>query len=388
MYLGLENFFQKEFKKYQDLRLGVLANPASVDRSLRHIRDLVFDKKYKLRVTCFFGPQHGIRAEKQDDMKESEDFIDPVYNIPVYSLYADTREPTPRMLEKIDAFLVDLQDIGCRIYTYMYTLANCMVAAKRANKKVIVLDRPNPIDGVTTEGNVLEKEFASFVGQYPLCTRHGMTMGELACLFNNAFEIGCDLEIVRLKGWKRDSQAPAWKRDWIQPSPNLPNFKAALLFSGIVHFEGTHVSEGRGTTRPFEWVGAPFIDPDVLAKEMNSLKLKGIYFRPIYFQPTYQKCKDRVCGGVQLHVTETTQFNSFLSGLSLLQTIAKLYPGKFEWKKPPYEYETVKLPIDIISGTSKIRESVDRGTALTEFYPKACEELKTFRKLRKAFLIY
>ena len=273
MKVGLEVFLTKEYKKYQKDRLGVLCNQASVDKDLQHISDLIRTKPLKLKLSCFLGPQHGIRGEKQDNMVESSDFKDPRTGLPVYSLYSETREPTDKMLQNVDTLVVDLQDIGTRIYTFMYTLANCMRAAKRLGKKVVVLDRPNPINGVDVEGNLLEENLTSFVGQFPIPVRHGMTMGELALLFNDAFNIQCDLDVVQLKGWKRTHWADDWKRDWVTPSPNIPTAKSCELFPGMVLFEGTNVSEGRGTTKPFEWIGAPFIDADKLAKEMNQKKV-------------------------------------------------------------------------------------------------------------------
>jgi len=385
---GLDVFLKQDYKKYRGLRLGVLCNQASVDKNLIHISQALLQKKFKLQVTCFFGPQHGIRGEKQDNMIESEGFVDPVSQLPVISLYAKSREPSDDAVKKLDAFLIDLQDIGTRIYTFMYTMANCMRAAKKFGKKVIVLDRPNPINGVNIEGNVLESGFISFVGQFPICVRHGMTMGELALLFNDAFGIGYDLEVVRMRGWKRKFYADDLKRNWIPPSPNIPSLLSAIFFPGCVLFEGTNVSEGRGTTRPFEWIGAPFINPDKLAGEMSSMKLPGVYFRPIYFQPTYQKWAGEVCGGVHLHVTNRRRFNSFNAGVRLLAKIAEMYPDGFRWKNPPYEYEHDRMPIDLIAGTSKLREDIEQGKGIESFERIAEEQLRAFRKLRADFLIY
>lgn len=385
---GLEIFLKKEHKRYRDLRLGVLCNQASNDRNLRHISDLVLDKKLKLNVTCFFGPQHGIRGEKQDNMIESSDFDDPRSGLPIYSLYGDFREPTEAMVANIDAFLIDLQDIGTRIYTFMYTMANCMRAAAKAKKRVIVLDRPNPIDGLHTEGNLLEPAFASFVGQYPIVVRHGLSMGELALLFDEQFGIHCDLDIVRMKGWNRKMTAWDWKRDWVVPSPNIPTPLAAQVFPGSVLFEGTNVSEGRGTTHPFEWIGAPYINSDKLAGQMNQQKLAGVYFRPIYFQPTYHKGKDEVCGGVQIHITDATKFRPYLAGVRLLHKIYELYPEQFKWKQPPYEYEYEKMPIDLIAGTDQLRKSVEAIKGSAEFEKRCVAEDKAFAKVRKPYLIY
>jgi uncharacterized protein YbbC (DUF1343 family) len=388
MKTGLEVFLEKKAPKYRGMRLGVLCNQASVDGNLRHISQLITEKKHRLEVTCFFGPQHGIRGEKQDNMVESQDFLDPATGLPVFSLYADTREPTDKMLSKIDAFVVDLQDIGTRIYTFVYTLANCMRAAKRASKKVIVLDRPNPINGISLEGNTLEPEYSSFVGQFPIIVRHGMTMGELALLINDAFSIGCELEVIRMVGWKRSQHGDEWKRDWITPSPNIPCFESALVFPGGVFFEGTNVSEGRGTTKPFEWIGAPYIQPDKLASHLNAKKLGGVFFRPIYFQPTYQKWKDEVCGGVQVHVLDRKKFNGFRTGIQMLESIASLFSHSFAWKKPPYEYEHTRMPIDLIAGTSLLRDLIENGKPMDALEEQAQTDVAQFKKLRKPFLLY
>jgi len=386
MELGLEVFI-KNARKYRGQRIGLVCNQASVDRTLRHASELVLSNK-NLEVTCFFGPQHGIRGEKQDNMVESDDFIEPASGLPVYSLYGTSREPTETSLAALDTFVVDMQDIGTRIYTFMYTMANCMRAAKRTGKKVVVLDRPNPIGGVQIEGNVLDPKYASFVGQFPICTRHGMTMGELALMFNDAFGIHCELSVVPMKKYSRKSYWQDLNRDWVVPSPNIPTPLSALAFPATVTFEGTNISEGRGTTHPFEWVGAPYVNPDALAAEMMRMKLPGVVFRPIFFQPTYQKGKDTVCGGVQIHVTDRKKFRPFVAGVRLLAKIAELYPKDFVWKKPPYEYEYEKMPIDLIAGTSKLREAVDARKGTKAFEEMAEEELLKFSKLRKRYLLY
>ena len=384
---GLDVFLKKDWKKYRSYKLGVLCHPASVDKNLIHISDLLQEKKKDLKITAFLGPQHGIRGEKQDDMKESQDFTDPRTGLPVFSLYSHTRIPTQGMLKHFDALMIDLQDIGTRIYTFIYTMENCMREAKKTGKKIIILDRANPVGGTSLEGNVLDMSFRSFVGQLPLCTRHGMTMGELALLFNEAFQIGCDLEVIPLKGWKRKDLGNQWGRDWVPPSPNIPNLESALTFPGTVHFEGTNISEGRGTTKPFEWIGAPFVDPDKLAKIMNQKKLKGFFFRPIYFQPTYQKHKDQVCGGVHIHFTNQKKNNAFEMGVHLMATLWELYPEQCAWKQPPYEYVTDKLPIDVIAGTDKFRKAIESGKVIP-FLEESEEQLINFKKLRKTYLLY
>jgi len=388
METGLERFLKSGYKRFKGKKLAVLCNQASVDKRLNHISQLVTDKKLGLKIVCFFGPQHGIRGEKQDNMIESEDFIEPKTKKPVISLYGDTRTPSEKAMKKVDVLIIDLQDIGTRIYTFMYTMANCMRVAATLGKKVVVLDRPNPIDGVTTEGNVLQKEFASFVGQFPICTRHGMTMGELACLFNEEFGIGCELEVVKLTGWDRKRYLDSYYKHWVPPSPNIPLIDAAITFPGTVHFEGTNISEGRGTTRPLEFIGAPFINPDKLAEKMNAFKFGGVFFRPVYFQPMFQKHSGEICGGVHIHVTDRKKFNGFKTGIWLMAIIAKDYSKHFDWKTPPYEYEFEKMPIDLIAGTSLLRETIDRGKRIETFEDQAEDQLQAFRKIRKKYLLY
>lgn len=385
---GLEVFLKKDYKNFQKKRIGLLCNQASVTKDLLHASRALSDSKLGLNISAFLGPQHGIRGEKQDNMIESKDFLDPITKKPVFSLYADTRVPTEKMLEHFDVFLIDLQDVGTRIYTFMYTMENCMRVAKSHGMKVVVLDRPNPIGGTQTEGNVLDLSFSSFVGQQPICTRHGLTMGELAVLFNEEFGIGCNLEIIKVKGWKRSQYADSWGRNFVPPSPNIPVLESAIVFPGGVHFEGTNISEARGTTKPFEYVGAPFIDPDKLAQHLNTKKLAGTYFRPIFFQPTYQKWKDTLCGGVQIHVLDRAKFNSFRAGIELLGAIAEFYPNKLEWKKPPYEYDYERNPLDLIAGTNNLRFELEREKSVKKFLDLSAKELAKFRKVREKYLLY
>lgn len=385
---GLDLFLKKEFTRFRKARIGLLCNQASVNINLRHASELFLQKKLKLNLGCFIGPQHGIRGEKQDNMVESEDFIDPKSQLPVYSLYGASRKPTPKILEDLDTFVIDFQDIGCRIYTFMYTMLYCLQAAKAHNKKVVVLDRPNPIGGEQVEGNLLKLEFSSFVGLFPMTTRHGMTMGELALMFNEELSIHCDLEVIRMKGWKRNLYPEAWGRPWVPPSPNIPVADSAQTFSGTVHFEGTNVSEGRGTTMPFLHLGAPYIEADTLADKMNSLKLPGVFFRAIYFQPTFHKGKDQVCGGVHIHVLDRKKFNSFEAGIHLLSTVAQLYPENFAWKQPPYEYEYDKMPIDSIAGTDELRKLIESKSSIKKFLEQSKKDVLAFKKIRSRYLIY
>jgi uncharacterized protein YbbC (DUF1343 family) len=292
------------------------------------------------------------------------------------------------MLQDIDVLVFDMQDVGCRIYTFVYTLANCMRAARRLGKKVVVCDRPNPINGVNIAGNILEPEYASFVGQFPLPTRHGMTVAELARLFNEHFEIDCDLEIIPMRGWKRASWLDDTDAPWVLPSPNMPTLDSATVFPGTVHFEGTQVSEGRGTTRPFELIGAPYIDPDAYADQLNALGLAGVFFRSCAFQPTFQKHGGVTCGGVQIHVLDRTSFEPWFSGIAMAKLAHDMYRDEFRWKVPPYEYVYDKNPFDVISGTAKIREAFEKGTELNAILTWAESGLQEFKELREPFLLY
>src|SRR6476659_9268143 len=288
-------------------RVGVVCNHASIDRGFLHIIDRV-NMCEGVTLAAIFGPQHGFRSDVQDNMVETPHQDDPRRRVPIYSLYSETREPTAEMLRGIDALIVDLQDIGARIYTYIYTMANCMRAAAKHGVAVIVCDRPNPIGGADVEGSTLRPGWESFVGQFAIPMRHGMTIGELAKLFNDAFGIGASLDVVPLEGWRRNMYHDETGVPWVIPSPNLPTLDSTIVYPGAVLFEGTRLSEGRGTTRPFELIGAPWIDGDRLADAMNGLGLPGVHFRPAFFEPTFQKHAKETCGGCQIHVLDRQKF--------------------------------------------------------------------------------
>jgi uncharacterized protein YbbC (DUF1343 family) len=281
-----------------------------------------------------------------------------------------------------------MQDVGCRIYTFVYTLANCMRAAQRLGKRVVVCDRPNPINGASVAGNILEPEYASFVGQFPLPTRHGMTVGELGRMFNEHFKIGCDLEVIPMDGWKREFWHDDTDAPWVLPSPNIPTLDSATVFPGTVHFEGTQVSEGRGTTKPFELIGAPYIDPDAYAEALNDLELPGVFFRACAFQPTFQKHAGVTCGGVQIHVLDRDVFEPWFAGIAMAKFAHDMYTNDFRWKVPPYEYVYDKNPFDVISGTAKIREAFENGTSLANIESETKAPLEEFKALREAYLLY
>ncbi|MCX7640986.1 MAG: DUF1343 domain-containing protein [Pyrinomonadaceae bacterium] len=381
--LGIERVFNEEKKVLRGSRVGIICNQASVDSNYRYSADLFyFDDEIDLRAV--FSPQHGFYSDVQDNMIESAHgrFRD----LPLFSLYSETREPTDEMLADIDVLVFDLQDVGCRVYTFIYTMANAMKACARLGKRFVVLDRPNPIGGVAVEGNLLEPGHESFVGMYEIPMRHGMTVGELALLFNQ--HIGCELYVVKLEGWQRDSFYDELGIGWVMPSPNMPSIDTAIVYPGTVFFEGTKVSEGRGTTRPFEIVGAPYIDAELLANEINKEGLDGVYFRPIWFIPTFQKHANKVCGGVFLHVTDRKVFRPVLTGVALLKKIRELYGEKFQWQDPPYEYVFDRNPFDVIAGTFRLREAIETEASISEIASLwKADELK-FIEFRKEYLIY
>ncbi|MFN0139179.1 MAG: exo-beta-N-acetylmuramidase NamZ domain-containing protein [Pyrinomonadaceae bacterium] len=368
-------------------RVGLVCNPASVLPDLTHVAD-VFAERDDINLTAYFGPQHGIRGDVQDNMIETEHAIDPRTGLPVYSLYSETREPTEAMLENVDTIVFDMQDVGCRIYTFVYTMANCMRAAARYGKRVIVCDRPNPINGISVEGNVTETKFTSFVGQFEIPTRHGMTCGELAKMFNEHFGIGCDLEVVGMQGWSREMWFEDTGLPWVLPSPNIPTVDTCVVFPATVHLEGTELSEGRGTTKVFEINGAPYIDPYEWKAALDAYNFPGVTFRPCYFRPTFQKWADQTCGGVQLHVTDRELFTPVLVGIAMVKTAYDLYTDKFQWKQEDYEYEFGKNPFDVVCGTDKIRKAIELGAALIEIEAAWEGGLREFVELRKAFLVY
>lgn len=368
-------------------RVGLLAHPASVDSGLLPARR-IFRTLCAGRLTTLFSPQHGFFGEQQDNMVESPHGVDPEFHIPVFSLYSDVRKPTPEMFREIDTLVVDLQDVGTRVYTFIYTLANCMKTAREAGIRVVVLDRPNPIGGVAVEGNLLHRDYASFVGMFPIPMRHGMTLGELAGMFNEAFGIGCDLEVIPMNGWKRGMYFGDTGLPWVLPSPNLPTPETALVYPGQVLLEGTNLSEGRGTTRPFEIFGAPYLDPRRLADRLAAYDLPGVIFREHHFLPTFQKCQGVLCHGFQLHVTDRNTFRPYRTTLALLQSVLASCPEQFAWREPPYEYEEKKLPIDILTGDRIVRERLEEMTDLSRMEREWDDDLASFRKERQRYLLY
>lgn len=385
--LGIEKLLTSPPCWLGEKRIGLLTNQASVDSTLHNTVDLLV-QSYPKTIKALFGPQHGFRGEKQDNMVESHDFIHPRFNLPVFSLYGTSRVPTKEMLELIDILVIDLQDIGTRVYTFITTLAYCLRAAQEHGKKVVVLDRPNPIGGTAVEGNLLKEQLRSFVGVYPLPMRHGLTIGEAAGIFNTQHRIGCDLEVIPMEGWKRTMYFQETGLHWIPPSPNMPSFTTALVYPGQVILEGTNLSEGRGTTTPFEILGAPFIDPFRLHYNLAGKDLPGIHLREVFFQPTFHKWQGEVCGGLQIHITDPDSYKPYVTSLTIIQEIHSLYPRDFSWRNPPYEYEEEKMPIDLISGDDSIREAIEQGRDVNQLEASWKEELDQFREMAKHHFLY
>jgi uncharacterized protein YbbC (DUF1343 family) len=368
-------------------RVGIVCNPASVDHGFGHIADRLAAHP-RAHLAAIFGPQHGFRSDVQDNMIETAHAHDEVRRVPVYSLYSETREPTPEMLRDLDVLVIDLQDVGVRIYTYIYTMANCLKAARKQGLEVIVCDRPNPIGGTQVEGMVLVPGFESFVGMYPIPMRHGMTIGELARLFNDEFGLGADLEVVPMEGWRRDMYFDDTGLTWIISSPNIPTFDTTTVYPGGVLFEGTNVSEGRGTTRPFELLGAPWVEAERFAGAMNRRELPGVFFRPALFEPTFHKHAGKGCGGCQVHMLDRRTFQPVEAGVALLEAFRASDPDQFRWKEPPYEYEFDRVPIDCLAGSGALREQIDAGTTATEIARSWEAPVTAFKNIRERFLLY
>lgn len=384
---GIERLIADPPRSLRGKRLGLLANPASVDRNFCHSRILI-DAHFGGQLKALFSPQHGFYAQKQDNMIGSEDTDDPELNIPVFSLYGDTRIPSKTMLDLIDTLIIDLQDVGTRVYTFIYTMALCMQACRSHDKEVIVLDRPNPLGGTIMEGNCVKQPYRSFVGMYPIPMRHGLSIGELALLFNAHFAIGCRLTVIPMVGWTRHMFYQDTGLPWIPPSPNLPGPNASMVYPGQVLWEGTNVSEGRGTTQPFEIFGAPFFDTTGLGKELAHQALSGMHLRPIAFEPTSNKWNGQLCHGFQIHVIDRSLFRPYFTTIAIMKAVFERYHDDFHWKLPPYEYEFEKLPFDMISGDPAIRSVVQGEETLEDMVHGWDEDVTKFDRIRRDYLLY
>jgi uncharacterized protein YbbC (DUF1343 family) len=369
--------------------VGLLSHPASVTRDLTHARRAIGAIR-GVKLGRLFAPEHGLTGAAQDLVSVGAE-RDALTRLPVVSLYGKRRAqlaPEPRALEGLGALVVDLQDVGSRYYTFVWTMALSMKAAARVGLPVVVLDRPNPLGGEKLEGNMPDPRFASFVGLYPLPTRHGMTIGELAGYLNDTHGLGCDLTVVPMLGWKRPMLWEDTGLPWVAPSPNMPTPDTARVYPGGCLVEGTNLSEGRGTTRPFEWIGAPYLDGARLEHALTRRRLPGARFRAIGFEPAFHKWKGERCGGVQIHVTDTDRFKPVATYLAIIAEARHQSPRRFRWRKPPYEFERHKLPIDLLGGGPSMRRAIERGAAQAGLEASWRRDLARFGRARRPYLLY
>jgi uncharacterized protein YbbC (DUF1343 family) len=385
---GLEQFHARLPSSLKGKRIGILCHSSSITSDYIHITDLFYGKK-ECFLSAIFGPQHGIYGQTQDNMIEWQSQLHPVYRVPLYSLYGESRKPTSEMLDKIDALIVDLQDVGARLYTYIWTVKLCIEACSETGIPVWVLDRPNPIGKLPFDGPVLKKEYFTFVGgaEIPLC--HRMTIGEMALWIREKYYRKCDLNVVWLKGWKRDSLFPDTGLPWVLPSPNMPTVHSSIVYPGTVLFEALNISEGRGTTIPFELFGAPFIDPLKLKKNLDSRMIPGCVFREHGFIPTFNKYSGQYCNGLQIHITDINKYKPVGTVIDIIDAIIDTSPeNSLQFKQPPYEYEYKLMPFDILSGDSIMRRSLIERIPVEMEKQRWQAEIEEFKKEFKDISAY
>lgn len=384
---GLERVLAEQAPVLAGRRIGLICNPTSVDAELNHAADLLGERR-DLKLEVLFGPEHGVRGEAQD-MDAVEADRDPITGLRCFSLYGahvGSLEPTPEMLEGLDALVFDIQDIGSRYYTFVWTMALAMRAAARRGIDFVVLDRPNPIGGAQVEGGLVRPGFESFVGLYSVAVRHGMTAGEIARYVNEACGIGCALRVVPMTGWKRHMYFRETRLPWVLPSPNMPTLETAMVYPGMCLVEGTELSEGRGTTRPFEISGAPFVDGRRLAEALEGLP--GVHFRPLIFRPTFHKHAGRPCGGVQIHVYARREFLAFKTGVAFIAAIRRLWPEQFRWRERPYEFVGNIPAIDLLVGNDVVRGLIEAGAPIEDIAQSWRAEEAEFVERRRPYLLY
>lgn len=384
---GLDRIRKGQWKKLSGYRIGLLANQASLDSHLNPSKD-VLARFLPGQLKAIFGPQHGHAGADQDNMIETGHSRDTALNIPVYSLYSETRKPLAHMLKPIDILVIDLQDVGTRVYTFAATMLNCLKAAARHGKKVFVLDRPNPLGGQLVEGNLLRSTMYSFVGPCQLPMRHGLTMGELARLFNHVFELNCELEVIPMQGWRRKMLWHETGLRWIMPSTNMPFPQTAAVYPGQVILEGTNLSEGRGTCRPFEIFGAPYLDTGAIKEELGPESMAGCFLQEYSFRPTFHKWEGKLCRGFMIHVLDPHEYRPFFTTISILKVILDLHKKDFSWREPPYEYEYKKKPIDLIVGDKSVRKDLESGVSPSVIKKKWLPDLNSYIQWRKPYLLY
>jgi uncharacterized protein YbbC (DUF1343 family) len=387
---GLDVLLRGGVRPLRGKRVGLVCNQASLAKTGEHALDalLAASREGGFEVVSAFGPQHGIWGHTQDNMIEWEGYRDPRTGLPFYSLYGEHREPTPKMLEGIEALVYDVPEVGARYYTFIWTLSLCMKACEPLGIPILLLDRVNPIGGAQVEGTVLEQEYDSFVGLYPLPMRTGMTLGEIGRYLQKQFFPKAVLEVVRIEGWERARYFDETDLLWAMPSPNMPAVETAVVYPGMCMIEGTRVSEGRGTTRPFETIGAPYVDGWKLAERLNACGLQGAYFRPVQFEPTFQKHAQKACEGCFVHVRDRQAYEPVLATVAILQEIVREWGDAFEWLPPPYEYETEKMPFDILAGNGWLRPAILNLEPLDRIRQRMRFECEAFEPMRKEALLY
>ena len=389
---GIDHLLSQPEKYLQGKTVGLIVNHTSLAGDGKH-SITHFQSHSAFTLQALFAPEHGLNGTAQD-MIPIDNEVDLLSGLDIKSLYGKNKDslvPDPALLHDIDNLVFDIQDIGSRYYTFIYTMANCMIICKQAGTRMVVCDRPNPINGTSVEGNLVGEVWRSFVGQYPLPNRHGMTVGELARLFNEHFGIHCDLTVVPMSGWSREMWYDQTGMIWIPPSPNMPTLATATVYPGMCLIEGTLLSEGRGTTLPFEQIGAPFINPHKLTArlEKDFRLLPGVYFRPQYFKPMFQKHAGEVCAGLQLHITDRDRFKPLLTAVALLRAIAEIYPDRLQWRTKPYEFVSARLAIDLLYGNPNLRATLfEPDFSLEGLENSWQEELESFFPVRQDFLIY
>lgn len=368
-------------------KVALLANPTTVDRELVHAADLLAEQ---CELVALFGPEHGIRGHAQY-MVSVEQEIDASTGAPVFSLYGSEEHsltPTPQSLLGVDVMVFDIQDVGSRYYTYVWTMVLAMRACAAAGVDFVVLDRPNPIGGVAVEGGWIAEGYDSFVGLRSLPNRHGLTAGEIATWAHAQEKLDLNLHVVQMRGWERSMLYPQTKLPWVQPSPNMPTVDTALVYPGMCLVEGTEVSEGRGSTRPFEVAGAPYIDAQALAKLLNEQRLPGVIFRPTHFVPTFDKFTEQACGGVQQHVIDADRYLPYKSGVAFVWAVHRLYPGHFAWRTKAYEFVDAIPAFDLLAGSSELRAGIESGASLNELAETWTQGQSEFCQERSAWLRY
>lgn len=390
--LGIDRFAEDPQSFVGSERVALLCHAASVASDYRHLTQIV--AAAGLNVVRCFGPEHGIWADAQDMEAVDREEIEPTTGAPVTSLYGHELEqltPADHLFSEIDTLIIDLQDIGARYYTYIYTACLCTQVCARTQTRVLILDRPNPLGGVEVEGRYTRPDFLSFVGMWPLPTRHGLTLAEVVRLINAREQWGADIDVVKVEGWPRDALLSETNQRWVLPSPNMPSFEAMMVYPGMCLIEGTELSEARGTTKPFEWVGAGFINPFEWCDALNKLGLGGIHFRPLYYKPTFHKWGNQTIGGAHLHLTQPHQLQPLRMGLQLLGTTRRLYADGLQWRTQAYEFVKDRLAIDLLFGDDEARELIDAQASAKELddYWRRCQrEASLFCEERAPFLLY